>query len=346
MSYQSVLSSIDKEILKNLEKTGKLENIFPDLIHDFDQYKNGFFSRVSKGIADAGAVLAESLGYELWSLNYRLTHLISTVVNPYVKNRDEAEFVINLQNSVCLLENSIGFLLADENGQVVDFRSEKRLQAPDEWDLRWVERFKKVIDNVISISGALIESMTASDSSPSTSQFISRVESTKAQVEEFREYLPTLLQIADENGALNLSVKEVKDDCEMWMSKALEAPNSFRVLKEFQGIVIGIVLQPGDPDNRDLHGHYMSAEEIEKSCYYFMESGHALGTQHNDFSDHWTLLEIWIQRDDTTIGGEFVKAGTWLMTTKAKSDEMKQKLQNGEINCYSPGGMAASRPDK
>lgn len=113
-----------------------------------------------------------------------------------------------------------------------------------------------------------------------------------------------------------------------------------------QGIVTGIVLEPGDNLNRDLQNQYISSEEIEKAMINYMENHQQLGLQHESIlkSDksnerEATLLENYITQQDTLIGPENVKKGSWIQTWKTYG-KIKEQVDKGLKTGFSIGGLA------
>lgn len=116
---------------------------------------------------------------------------------------------------------------------------------------------------------------------------------------------------------------------------------------DFQGFVIGIMLEPSTPENPDLHGQWISAEEVEKSCLHWSRYHQRIGFNHNQWSEKQgpenpdaICLWNWIEYGSPVIGGYQVRPGTWLQAWQFISEEKKRQVQNYEINSFSPGGMA------
>jgi len=98
-------------------------------------------------------------------------------------------------------------------------------------------------------------------------------------------------------------------------------------------LVTGIVVEP---DVEDTYGDKISAEEIEKAMIKFMEHGPEIRVQHDpDFVPKVTIIESWIEREGRMLGNMFVKAGTWLLTTKVNDNEVWEMIKDGRLNGYS-----------
>lgn len=106
-------------------------------------------------------------------------------------------------------------------------------------------------------------------------------------------------------------------------------------------LVTGIVLEP---DEVDSQGDTISAEAIERSAHRFLaryNRGASMGLMHKMFGDIGVdLAESYITQEDTTIGDEAVKKGSWVMTVKVVEDELWEKIKSGAITGFSIGGTA------
>jgi hypothetical protein len=106
--------------------------------------------------------------------------------------------------------------------------------------------------------------------------------------------------------------------------------------------VLGIVLEP---DTVDSQGDIYTAETIRQSAYLFMEEYGNIGLQHSGIiNDKVKILESWIQREDTEIGGQKVKAGTWMLAVHVLDDELWAAVKDGRITGFSIGGRAKRVP--
>jgi len=117
------------------------------------------------------------------------------------------------------------------------------------------------------------------------------------------------------------------------------------IKKSSQGLITGIVLEPGDSENRDLQKQYISAEEIEKAMIYYMTKHQNLGLMHEsllksdkDSKPQALLIENYIAKDDISFGDELVKAGTWIQTWQILDKKLKKKVDSGEYEGFSIGG--------
>lgn len=106
--------------------------------------------------------------------------------------------------------------------------------------------------------------------------------------------------------------------------------------------VLGVVLEP---DTTDSQGDIYTAETIRETAYLFMEEYQNIGLQHSGLiNDSVKILESWIQRDDATIGGQSVKAGTWMLAVRVIDDDLWQAVKDGRITGFSIGGTGRRTP--
>lgn len=119
-----------------------------------------------------------------------------------------------------------------------------------------------------------------------------------------------------------------------------------RSVADFQGFVTGIVLEPGTPEDRDLHGNYMSAEEIHKAFLHWSVNFQRIDIMHDPSTeagafDHpdFRCVANWIEYGCPIIGGYQVKPGTWLQSYQAMNEQARQALLNNQINGLSPSGL-------
>ncbi len=124
-------------------------------------------------------------------------------------------------------------------------------------------------------------------------------------------------------------------------SESAKQPNISKqvpILKteEEKQLVTGVVYEP---DVEDSHGDKMTAEEIEKAAYTFMENYQHIDKQHDEIAGKGTVVENWIAKSDMTVGEQEVKAGTWLMTVRVDDTETWEEIKKGEVTGFSMGGF-------
>lgn len=109
-----------------------------------------------------------------------------------------------------------------------------------------------------------------------------------------------------------------------------------RIIKADNHYVTGIVYEPLVEDSQ---GDFMTADEIQKACYWFAKNGDAVDIQHN-FEAHngISVVENWVEKADTEIDGEKIVKGTWLVTAEVSDSDIWDKITKGEITGFSMGG--------
>ncbi|HDR4884610.1 XkdF-like putative serine protease domain-containing protein [Bacillus cereus] len=124
-------------------------------------------------------------------------------------------------------------------------------------------------------------------------------------------------------------------------SESAKQPNISKqvpILKteEEKQLVTGVVYEP---DVEDSHGDKMTAEEIEKAAYTFMENYQHIDKQHDQIAGKGTVVENWIAKSDMTVGEQEVQAGTWLMTVRVDDADTWEEIKKGEVTGFSMGGF-------
>jgi DNA adenine methylase len=105
-----------------------------------------------------------------------------------------------------------------------------------------------------------------------------------------------------------------------------------------QRIITGIVMEPGSTDTQ---GDQVSLPEVEKAMFSWAEGQKAIGLQHQSIiTDAITVLENWIAREDSTINGQAVVKGSWLMSLRVNDDSLWAAVKSGAISGFSIGGTA------
>ena len=108
---------------------------------------------------------------------------------------------------------------------------------------------------------------------------------------------------------------------------------NFVKVEEERRLVTGIVIEP---EVEDTYGDIISAIEIEKAMIWFMEQGPEILVEHKPNSKpRVAIIENWIEREGRVIGEQFIKAGTWLMTTKILDNKVWEMIKSGELTGYS-----------
>lgn len=126
---------------------------------------------------------------------------------------------------------------------------------------------------------------------------------------------------------------------------------------EYEGIAIGIVMEPNDGVDSDelkpdTQGEIFSADVIRKAAYTWLSDGGAVDFMHSFKSLDKNTVQVVgsdITHGPVTLGeGEnayTVPVGTWLLTTKWNTNSKYwQDILAGKLAAYSPGGLARSEP--
>ena len=142
-----------------------------------------------------------------------------------------------------------------------------------------------------------------------------------------------------------------RDSAPLTKSSALQV--AFRPITKgaavegYQRVVTGVVLEPtADMGIADSQGDTYTKAAVEEACYSFAEHGQfQIGLQHREMAspEQAHVLETWIQRGDTTIGGQPVVDGTWLISVRL-DPETFQKVLDGSFTGLSIGGAAVRTP--
>ena len=141
---------------------------------------------------------------------------------------------------------------------------------------------------------------------------------------------------------------EAESDSAVEKSAAVE--KHVKLLKasggEEEQYVLGIVLEPtlemGAPDSQN---DVYSAEDVRQAAYNFMQNYQTIGIQHTSAAgDKIKILESWIQREDTTIDGTKIKAGTWMLGVRVIDPELWAAVKDGSFTGFSIGGIASRTP--
>lgn len=107
----------------------------------------------------------------------------------------------------------------------------------------------------------------------------------------------------------------------------------FVKVEEEKRLVTGIVIEP---EVEDTYGDVISIDEIEKAMIRFMEGNQQIRIEHDpNYTPKVVIIENWIEREGRMIGEQFVKIGTWLMTTKVFDDDVWDMIKSGKLNGYS-----------
>ena len=116
-----------------------------------------------------------------------------------------------------------------------------------------------------------------------------------------------------------------------------------RIAKADERYVLGIVLEP---ETIDAQSDIYSADAIRETAYKFMEQYRTIGLMHKGaINDKVRILESFLAPVDMEVGGQAVKAGTWLMGVRVLDDALWKSCKGGDLTGFSIGGSAIRKPD-
>lgn len=101
-------------------------------------------------------------------------------------------------------------------------------------------------------------------------------------------------------------------------------------------LLYGVVYEP---DLEDACGDVMTSDEIEKTAHEFLQFYRNIDTEHNLLAGAGVVVESYIAPVNFNIGGNEIKAGSWVLVTKA-NDEIWEAWKNGDITGYSMFGIS------
>lgn len=129
-----------------------------------------------------------------------------------------------------------------------------------------------------------------------------------------------------------------KNDCGCNGAPSLVREVPIRKIDEEKRLVYGIVYAP---DEVDAHGDMMTADEIEKAAYRFMQARRTTNVdkQHDFQADEGFVAESWIVRQGDPVFPD-EKPGAWAVAIKVLSDETWQEIKEGKIQGISLAGVA------
>lgn len=101
--------------------------------------------------------------------------------------------------------------------------------------------------------------------------------------------------------------------------------------------VTGVVYEPLV---EDVHGNFMTEDEITKAAHWFLKNSSKVDLQHSfDPLPGASVVESWIAKSDFDINGGKVQKGTWLMTMEVDDAGIWDAIQKGELTGFSMGGF-------
>jgi uracil-DNA glycosylase family 4 len=149
---------------------------------------------------------------------------------------------------------------------------------------------------------------------------------------------PRAVNIRGNSGEVERKMKRLAKK----MAKPTETISGFIIKGEDEKqIVYGIVMEPME---NDTDANWTTPEEIEEAAHYFMKNFRLIDTQHTRQDIDAMPVESWVTHEDTEIGGQSVKAGSWVMGVKVESLEDWAKIKRGEYAGFSIDAFARIDP--
>jgi hypothetical protein len=106
--------------------------------------------------------------------------------------------------------------------------------------------------------------------------------------------------------------------------------------------VLGIVLEP---DVVDSQSDTYTAETIRQAAWDYLVHFRNRGLQHKALVNQGVeLVESYIAPTNLSIGGQTVKAGTWLIGWHVLDDQIWAAIKSGALTGFSIGGVAEKIP--
>jgi len=100
-------------------------------------------------------------------------------------------------------------------------------------------------------------------------------------------------------------------------------------------VVYGVVYEP---HVIDAQGDYADEDAIMDAAHSYMLGGAVVKLDHAEETDQAAVVESYIAPVDFELGGEPVRAGSWVMAVKVADAELWQRVKGGEYEGYSFGG--------
>lgn len=100
-------------------------------------------------------------------------------------------------------------------------------------------------------------------------------------------------------------------------------------------VVYGVVYEPHVVD---AQGDYADEDAILDAAHAYMLGGAVVKLDHAEETDQATVVESYIAPVDFELGGEAVRAGSWVMAVKVADAELWGRVRGGEYEGYSFGG--------
>ncbi|MDI3548139.1 MAG: hypothetical protein PWR10_1791 [Halanaerobiales bacterium] len=155
---------------------------------------------------------------------------------------------------------------------------------------------------------------------------------TKKKAQKWVKDHPGVANISKNTGGISMGLEPITK----WSREF-----HFKKADKEKRIVYGEVYVPNE---KDSHGQWMTAEEIEKMAHRFMENLRLtqIDKQHDWEPDEGIVVESFIARP----GDPDFTPGAWVLGTKVLKEETWQAILKGEITGYSMAGVAELIPEQ
>jgi hypothetical protein len=357
---QAILKAVDAAVLAQIQRGEQPQHA---QIDDWQKYIPGFIRRNASKI---GVQRSWSVAKEL---DYAVRGILANIQNWVYYSVKHFSYERALQNTefiaaLLLLQVTLEHYYENTKPQVQRDYWDDDDMGPELWHIRQVNMAVEAFQSAIDLSEAFIalapEPVNGIDATAAVTEVL-------PMLREFQAFLPEFVKVLDDNKIICVTERPMYDDWQM-PSLNIELPSDNGIQRqsltvdrivhkiqrgdvqrgiEFEGFFIGIVQEPGTPDDRDPVGVYTSKEDLARACDWWAYNSAVVGINHREFPEqqgihhpHFVCVRNWIQYGDTVIGGEHVKDGTWLQAYQCKSDEAKEWVRNYQINGLSPGGKA------
>jgi len=101
------------------------------------------------------------------------------------------------------------------------------------------------------------------------------------------------------------------------------------------GFVLAVALVPEEVDSQS---EIVSAEEIRRAAYSYMQGSQAGGLNHQEIVKGMHVVESFIARGEMSIAGTRVKPGSWLVGFAIQDPKIRAMVLNGTLSGVSIGG--------
>ena len=96
------------------------------------------------------------------------------------------------------------------------------------------------------------------------------------------------------------------------------------------------------PESLDRQNDIVDAEEIRKAAYRYMAESQAAGVMHKQIlpSSDAVLVESRVLKRSEKLGGNQLKAGSWVVKFWITNEDLKDAIRDGRLNGFSIGGKS------